>query len=95
MTRGGGIKKIQNLFDKYTTILKAPQSTVINTTIEVIVDILQYEVKKESIRYNTNAKILYITISGPLKSEIILHKKDILTHLKGRLGAQNAPKDII
>ena len=75
--------------------LRAPQGAVITACREVIKDLVEIEVPKEKLKYSPQTRILSFTVGGPLKSEVMLHKKDILTHLKGRLGPQNAPKDII
>lgn len=95
MARGEGIKKIDGLFDKYKRVLKAPQGVVVDSFIEVVGDLIGVEIPKERIRYATHTKILSLSISGPLKSEILLHKGEIIQHLKGRLGQQSAPKDIL
>lgn len=95
MSRGEGIKKIDGLFDKYKKILKAPQGIVVDGFIEVVTDVVGIEIPKERVKYTTHTKILTLAISGPLKSEILLHKEEILTHMKGRLGPQSAPKNIL
>jgi len=95
MARGEGIKKIDGLFDKYKRVLKAPQGVVVDGFIEVVSDLIGVEIPKERIRYVTHTKTLSLSISGPLKSEILLHKDEIIRHLKGRLGQQSAPKDIL
>ena len=91
----GEIVKIGNLFDKYKKTLKAPQGVVIDAFIEVIDDLMGFEIKKEQCRYTVSTKTLGVAVSGPLKSEITIRKKEILAHLKGRLGEKSAPKDIV
>lgn len=95
MPRGEGIKKIDSLFNKYKKILKAPQGVVVDAFIEVVNDLVGVKIPKEYITYTTHSKTLSLAISGPLKSEILLHKDEIITHMKGRIGAQSAPKVII
>ena len=95
MPRGEGIKKIDSLFDKYKKVLKAPQGVVVDSFIEVVNDLVGVEIPKERIKYSTHTKTLSLTISGPLKSEILLHKDEIVAHMKGRIGAQSAPKNIL
>ncbi len=95
MSRGEGIKKLNSLFDKYKHTLKAPQGSVITAFIEVVYDVLGITIKKEAIRYSTSSRTLVVQGGGPLKSEITLNKEEILTHLKGRLGEQSAPKEIL
>lgn len=93
--RGEGIKKIDGLFDKYKKILKAPQGVVVDSFIEVVNDLIGVQIPKERVTYVTHSKTLSLAISGPLKSEILLHKDEIVSHMKGRIGAQSAPKKII
>lgn len=95
MPRGEGIKNLNSLFDKYRKTLKAPQGSVIAAFIEVVNDVLGITVKKEAVRYTPSSKTLVIQGGGPLKSEITLHKEEILNHLKGRLGEKSAPKEIL
>lgn len=95
MARGEGIKKLSSLFDKYKNVLVAPQGTVISAFQEVISDIFNYDIPKENITYATHSKTLSVRVAGPLKSEIMLRKKEILTHLKGRLGEKGAPNEIL
>lgn len=91
----GEIKKLSDLFEKYKTTLKAPQGTVVECFREVVEDVIGIPVRKESIKYTVYSKTLSVSVSGPLKSEIKLHKEEILSHMKGRLGEQSAPSDII
>lgn len=94
MPRGQGIKKLSNLFEKYTHTLIAPEKTVINAFIEVVDDLYGWKIKREFFSYSPHTKILSITTSGPIKTEITINKTEILEHLQGRLG-KSAPKDII
>ena len=95
MSRGEGVKKLGSLFDTYKKTLKAPQGSVITAFCEVVEELLGYQVKKTNLSYQPHSKTLCIKGSGPLKSELLIHKTEILTHLKGRLGEPSAPKDII
>ena len=95
MARGEGVKKLSHLFEKYTTSLIAPERTVINTCIEVVDDLYGWKLERSHFAYSPHTKILSITTSGPLKTELLLHKPEILEHLKGRLGVRSAPKDLI
>lgn len=87
--------KIGDLFEVYRKRLRAPQGSVIQTVIEVIHDLLNIDVPKESFSYTPHSRMLRINAHGPLKSEIFLHREEILEHLKGRLGPQDAPKTIL
>ncbi|MDC1205549.1 hypothetical protein N8083_01740 [Candidatus Pacebacteria bacterium] len=96
MRKGRGeIIKIGDLFEKYRKTLVAPQRTVIETFCEVVLELLSIEITKKSVKYSPSTRILSVGTGGPLKSEIKLHRTEILAHMKGRLGEKNAPKDII
>ena len=93
--RGGDVVKVGDLFDKYKRILKAPQGVTITAFIEVVNDLIGVEIPKERISYSIHNKTLTLRIPGPLKTEILLHKKEILIHMQGRIGRQSVPKVIL
>jgi hypothetical protein len=96
MRKGSGeIKKLSSLFDKYRKTLHAPQGSVISCFQEIVAELFSINIKAERVSYSVGSRILSVRASGPLKSEITLHKKEILAHMKGRLGDQNAPRDIL
>lgn len=95
MARGEGIKKVSDLFETYRKRLKAPQKTIVSSFQEVVRDLYGIEVKAEYVTYTPFSRTLSLKAPGTLKTEIILRKGEILAHIKGRLGVQNAPKDII
>lgn len=95
MPRHEGIKKIDSLFDKYKKVLKAPQGVVVDSFVEVVNDLVGIEIPKERVKYTTHNKTLSLAVSGPLKTEILLHKEEILVHMKGRLGSGSVPKMIL
>lgn len=90
----GEMIHLGGLFEKYKKTLIAPQKTIIDTFCEVVEDLLSVSVPKNKIKYSTSSKTLSIT-GGALKSEIKIHKEEILAHMKGRLGEKNAPKEIL
>ena len=91
----GEVVKVANLFEKYSKILKAPEASVINQCIEVLNDVMGVVIDKKKFSYSVATKTLFISVSGPLKTEIMLQKKEIITHLKGRLGEKSAPIEIL
>ncbi len=96
MRKGRGeIIKLSALFEKYKKTLRAPQGVVIDCFREVTEDVIGLSISKESVSYSVHTKTLSVRVSGPLKSEIKLRKKEILTHMKGRLGDQGAPIEIL
>lgn len=96
MRKGRGeITKLSTLFEKYKNILKAPQGVVIDSFREIISELISLDIPKDKISYSVHNRILSVRVAGPLKSEIQLRKKEIITHLKGRLGEHSAPTDIL
>ena len=90
-----GPRQISDLFAKYKRTLKAPQGTVVTTAVEVIYDLVGVEIPKERVTYKPHTKILSVRVAGPLKTEIQLRKQEILAHIRGRLGSQNVPTEIL
>lgn len=86
--------KVGGLFEKYKNTLIAPQKTITDAFCEVVEDILSVSVPKNKVKYSVGTKTLSVS-GGALKSEIQLHKDEILAHMKGRLGEKNAPKEIL
>lgn len=95
MPRGDGIKSLGSLFEKYKKTLKAPEGSVKKEFCEVVADLLEIEIKPEKVSYTPSTRVITLTVGGPLKQEVLLHKQDILTHLQGRLGPKNAPSELI
>jgi len=93
--RGGELKKVSDLFSKYRERLVAPQSSVVAVFLEVVEDLMGFAVKSERVSYSPGTKTIYLSVPSVLKQEILRNKKDILNHLKGRLGEKSAPKEII
>lgn len=86
---------VNKLFERYRQVLKAPEGVVIDAFVEVVEDLFSVQVPKERVSYKPYTKTLSVAISGALKSELKVREKEVLTHLKGRLGAQSAPKTIL
>lgn len=93
--RGKEIKKVGDLFEKYHRRLVAPEGSVIEAFVEVVEDLLSFKIPKSKVRYTPASKILSLQGKAALKSEIKLHEREILNHLKGRLGEKNAPHTIL
>ncbi len=96
MRKGRGeITHIGSLFESYVKRLKPPQESVVRTFVEVVEEVLSISLDTSQIKYSVHNKTLSLNVSGMVKSEVRLHEKDILAHLKGRLGEQSAPQHII
>ena len=92
MARGEGIKRVADLYRKR---LRAPQKTVIQSFCEVVGDVCSITLTPEMVSYTPASRTLVIKAPGQIKTELLFNKEEILVHLKGRLGPQNAPTNII
>lgn len=93
--RRGEVTKLSDLFQVYRERLVAPQGSVVKVLIEVVYDLFHITLKETDCAYTPSSHILKLNVRGPLKTEILLRKKEILTHMKGRLGGKSAPNDIL
>lgn len=91
----GELKKLSALFDKYKERFVAPEASVIDAFVEVVKDLLGFDLDKKKIRYTPSSKTLSVVGNGALRSELKMHEREILTHLTGRLGKKNAPLKIL
>ena len=91
-SRRGEVVKVSALFEKYKTILKAPQGTVVKEFIEVVEDLVDIKIDRKYIKYSVATKTISLTVPSALKHEISLHKEEILVHLRARLGGGSVPK---
>ena len=89
------LRSINTLFDHYKQTLKAPQKVVTEAFCEVVEDLFNVTIPTERVTYTPHSKTLTMRISGTLKSELKIREDEVLTHLKGRLGAKNAPEKIL
>lgn len=95
MKRGLEPKSIGSLLDKYKKNLRAPQKTVVRSATSAIADIVGAPVDQRMISYNVHSKTLSVHAGGPLKTEILLAKQDILARCAADLGEKNAPENIL
>ena len=87
--------KISDLFEGYRKRLKAPQGTVVDATVDVIQDLLGITLSPNLVSYTPQSRTLRIHAHGTIRNEIFLRRDEILVHVRGRLGPQNAPTAII
>ncbi len=93
--RGQGIKKVSDLFAKYKKQLHAPEGVVLDACIGVIEDLFSLTLEKNQCSFSPRTKTLTLRIPGPLKSEILLRKKEVLTHIRGRVPGSTYPEEIL
>jgi len=95
MARGQGIKKLNDLFEKYRKNLVAPEQSVRIVFVEVVEEVLGIVVSEKKVNYSPHTRLIHLKMAGALRSEVLLHKQEILSHVKGRLGEKSAPVDLV
>lgn len=95
MPRGQGIKPVSKLFEKYKTLLRAPQGSVVKAFCEVVDELYGWDIPQDKVSYTVGSRTIGVAVSGPMKTELKLKQTEILAHLKARLGDQSAPKEIL
>lgn len=88
------MKRLGSLFDVYKTRFKPPQATVESEVIQVVREVLGYELQAGQVSYTTGSRTVSLHVPSVLKTEIIKQKAAVLATLSSSLGVQNAPKDI-
>lgn len=92
---GNGGKALGDLLQAVQSRFKAPEGAVIEVVVEVVADITTIPLSKEMVSYTPHNRTLYIKARGPIRSEILQHKEEILRHCTGRLGIRSAPQKIV
>jgi hypothetical protein len=88
------MKHISDLFERYKTKIKPPQSAVIKEFVAQVDEVLGFSIGPEQCSYVVSTKTLHLRTPSVLKSEILQQKTTILRKLKVSLGP-NAPEQII
>lgn len=91
----GELKKASDLFEKYKARLVAPEGSVVNAFIEVVEDLFGIKLSSSQVKYRPGTKTLSLIGVAPLRQEIKRREREVLDHLKGRLGEKGAPKTIL
>lgn len=89
------VKKVGDLFEKYRKTLKPPEKSVVLSFCEVVEDVIGFRLTSDMVSYSPSTRTITLRGKAPLRTEIKLHKEELLNHLRGRLGVQNAPREII
>jgi hypothetical protein len=90
-----GPTPLRDLFKKYRDHLVAPQASVEQAAADILSDLLGHPVTSNDLTYTPSSRTLSLRLRGPLRTEALLHKAELMTHLQGRLGVRNAPKTIM
>jgi hypothetical protein len=95
MKRRGELIKLNALFDKYKNHFKAPQQSVIDGSVDIIEDVLGFKIDAKKCTYTVSTRTLATGAPALIRQEIARHQPEIIAHLKGRLGEQNAPYRVL
>lgn len=94
MQRKEGTVPLGSLFEKYKNLLVPPERSVIKTFCEVVEEVCAFSIEPNSVRYSVYTKTITLSVPGALKQHLLVHQKELLAHLKGRLG-DRAPQTIL
>jgi hypothetical protein len=86
---------IQSLLARYTRNLQAPEASVTRTLCEIVEARLGIPLAREQLSYSPHTRVVTIRLSGPHKSELLLHKHELLVGMRDVLPPHAAPHDII
>ncbi len=92
--RTNELKKVSDLFESYKKRLRPPQSSVVKVFVEVVDEVLNITLKPSQIEYSVVKQLLFLKTPSLLANEIKINKKELLAHLKARLGDGHGPTDI-
>ena len=94
--RGRGIISVSSLFEKYKKTLRAPERSVVEALITAVEGMIpNASITSGQCAYNPRTRTLVLRVGGPLKTEILLNKVEVLSQMEKLLGAQNTPKEIL
>ena len=91
----GELKKVSDLFESYRKRLRPPQKSVLRVFVEVVEELLSIQLDIEKLDYSVASKTIHLRVPSPVRSEVKLHEKELLAHLKARLGGLGAPKHLV
>ena len=89
------VHQLGNLLARYKSILKPPQASVEKECLAVIKAVTGIELLPHQVSYTVSTRTLVLKTPSLLRSELMLHRGDILQELKGRLGEGSAPHTIL
>lgn len=89
------MKRVGDLFDRYTTRFKAPQASVEKECIAVIKQVTGFELTSSQVSYTVSTKTISLRVPSILKSELQFHHQVILQELENRLGKDGCPKVLL
>jgi hypothetical protein len=87
--------QLGNLIERYKKILKPPQASVEKECIGVIKEVCGLFLEPQQVVYTVASRTLYIKAPSLIRSELMLHKTEIITAFRMRLGETNYPTNIL
>ena len=93
--RDGNLKKVSDLFEAYRKRLRPPQQSVLRVFVEVVDELLSIQLEVEKLEYSVVSKTIHLKVPSAVRSELKLHEKELLAHLKARLGELAAPEHLV
>lgn len=88
------MKPVGDLFSKYKTLLKPPQSSVEKACVEAILKVTGHTISKDKISYTVSTRTIHLMIPSILKTELRFKNNEILKELEVVLGKESVPKII-
>lgn len=85
---------IKDLLSRYTTLLRAPQKTVVEEVVKAY-RTLGILCESTDLSYTPSTKTLVIKASGPKKTEMLLRKESLRPLLLKTLSERDVPHHII
>ena len=92
--RKSGVQSLSGLLARYKT-LRAPQGAVLEVFIQSVSEVCGFVLEKKHLTYKPGSKTIGLCFAGPKKTEIFLHKEEILRVCRKGLGETSAPKAIL
>lgn len=92
--RGGRVQLLRDLLVRYSN-LTAPEGAVLEVFVSAVKEVCGISLQKNSLKYSVSSKTIGLSFSGPRKTEIQLHAREILAFCKNTLGEKSAPVTIV
>jgi hypothetical protein len=86
--------QLGNLLSRYKNIFKPPQASVEKEFIVAVETVCGIKLLPHQVEYRVASKTISIKAPSLLRSELLLHRGDVLKEVENRIGA-SAPKTIL
>jgi hypothetical protein len=89
------MKKVGDLFGKYSDRFKPPQASVEKECILIIKEVAGFTVPLGSVLYTVSNRTIFLKVPSLLKTELRFYHGQILSRLQEKLGERESPKVIL